>query len=73
MEEACTKASEADARRALVLPVGGAFHSPLMEPARAELAAAIEATDIDTPVCPVYQNSVAKPVQNPTDIKKNWV
>lgn len=73
VEEACTKASEAGARRALVLPVGGAFHSPLMEPARAELAAAIEATDIDTPVCPVYQNSVAKAVQNPTEIKKNLI
>jgi len=73
VEEACTKASEAGARRALVLPVGGAFHSPLMEPARAELAAAIEATDIDTPVCPVYQNSIAKAVQNPTEIKKNLI
>ena len=73
VEEACTKASEAGARRALVLPVGGAFHSPLMEPARAELAAAIESTDIDTPVCTVYQNSVAKAVQNPTEIKKNLI
>ncbi len=73
VEAACTKATESGARRALVLPVGGAFHSPLMEPARAELAAAIEATDIDTPVCPVYQNSVAKAVQNPTEIKKNLI
>ena len=73
VEETCTKATEAGARRALVLPVSGAFHSPLMEPARAELAAAIEATDIDTPVCPVYQNSVAKAVQNPTEIKKNLI
>ena len=73
VEDACTKATEMGARRALVLPVGGAFHSPLMEPARAELAAAIEATDIDTPVCPVYQNSVAKALQNPTEIKKNLI
>ncbi len=73
VEDACTKATETGARRALVLPVGGAFHSPLMEPARAELAAAIEATDIDTPVCPVYQNSVAKALQNPTEIKKNLI
>jgi len=73
VEAACTKATEAGARRALILPVGGAFHSPLMEPARAQLAAAIEATDIDTPMCPVYQNSVAKAVQNPTEIKKNLI
>lgn len=73
VEAACTKATEAGARRALILPVGGAFHSPLMEPARAQLAAAIEATDIDTPMCPVYQNSVAKAVQNPAEIKKNLI
>jgi [acyl-carrier-protein] S-malonyltransferase len=73
IETACAKATEAGARRALVLPVGGAFHSPLMEPARAELAAAIEATKFNTPVCPVYQNSVAKAVQNPVEIKKNLI
>lgn len=73
VEAACTKATEAGARRALVLPVGGAFHSPLMEPARAELAAAIEATEFNTPVCPVYQNSVAKAVQAPSEIKKNLI
>ena len=69
IETACAKATEAGAKRALVLPVGGAFHSPLMEPARAELAAAIEATEFTTPVCPGYQNSVAKAVQNPVEIK----
>ena len=73
VELACAKATEAGAKRALILPVGGAFHSPLMEPARAELAAAIEETKIDTPICPVYQNSVAKSVQNPTEIKKNLI
>ena len=73
VELACAKATEAGAKRALILPVGGAFHSPLMEPARAELAAAIEETNIETPVCPVYQNSVAKAVQNPTEIKKNLI
>lgn len=70
---ACAKAKEAGAKRALVLPVGGAFHSPLMEPAREELAAAIQQTEIQTPICPVYQNSVAKAVQNPTEIKKNLI
>ena len=73
IETACAKATEAGARRALVLPVGGAFHSPLMEPARAELAAAIEATEFNNPVCPVYQNSVAKAVQNPVEINKNLI
>src|SRR6056300_118001 len=56
IEAACEKAKEAGAKRALVLPVGGAFHSPLMEPAREELAAAIEDTNFNTPICPVYQN-----------------
>ena len=73
VEMACAKATEAGAKRALMLPVGGAFHSPLMEPARAELAAAIEATEISTPVCPVYQNSVAKAVQTPSEIKRNLI
>ncbi len=73
VEEACAKLSEAGARRAMVLPVGGAFHSPLMEPAREELAAAIEATNFNTPICPVYQNVNAKPVSDPLEIKKNLV
>lgn len=70
---ACEKLKEKGAKRALVLPVGGAFHSPLMEPARAELAAAIEATDIKAPVCPVYQNVDAKPHTDPAEIKDNLV
>ena len=73
VEEACAKLSEAGARRAMVLPVGGAFHSPLMEPAREELAAAIEATTFNAPICPVYQNVNAKPVSDPLEIKKNLV
>ncbi len=73
VERACELATEAGAKRALVLQVGGAFHSPLMEPARAELAAAIEATIFNTPSCPVYQNVVAKAVSNPEEIKKNLV
>ncbi|GAA0876736.1 ACP S-malonyltransferase [Wandonia haliotis] len=73
VEKACELATEAGAKRALVLQVGGAFHSPLMEPARAELAAAIEATVFNTPSCPVYQNVVAKAVSNPEEIKKNLV
>ena len=63
----------AGAKRALVLPVGGAFHSPLMEPARVELEAAINATHFNTPVCPVYQNVTAKGVTNPEEIKKNLI
>ena len=73
VEKACELATEAGARRAMVLPVGGAFHSPLMEPAREELAAAIEATEFSTPICPVYQNVVAGPVTDPAEIKKNLV
>jgi len=73
VEKACEAATEAGARRALMLPVGGAFHSPLMEPAREELAAAIEATEFNTPTCPVYQNVVASAVTNPEEIKKNLV
>ena len=73
VEKACVKLSEAGARRAMVLPVGGAFHSPLMEPAREELAAAIEATTFNAPICPVYQNVNAKPVSDPLEIKKNLV
>lgn len=73
VEEACAKLTEAGAKRALILPVGGAFHSPLMEPARAELAAAIEATEFNTPICPVYQNTTAKAVTNPSEIKQNLI
>lgn len=70
---ACERMKAAGAKRALVLPVGGAFHSPLMMPARQELAAAIESTNFYQPSCPVYQNVVAKGVVDPGDIKKNLV
>ncbi|MDG2504874.1 MAG: ACP S-malonyltransferase [Crocinitomicaceae bacterium] len=73
VEEACEKLSAAGARRAMVLPVGGAFHSPLMEPAREELAAAIESTTFNVPICPVYQNVNALPVSNADEIKENLV
>ena len=73
VEEACAKLTEAGARRALMLPVGGAFHSPLMEPAREELAAAIEATTFNQPSCPVYQNVVASAVTDPAEIQTNLV
>ena len=73
VEEACAKLNEAGARRAMLLPVGGAFHSPLMEPAREELAAAIEATSFNTPICPVYQNVNAQAVSDPNEIKNNLV
>ena len=73
VELACEKLTEAGAKRALILPVGGAFHSPLMEPAREELAAAIEKTKFNTPKCPVYQNVTASAVSNPDEIKKNLV
>ena len=68
---ACAKMKEAGARRALELPVGGAFHSPLMEPARAELAEGIEKAQIHTPICPVYQNVTAQPTTDPETIKAN--
>ncbi len=68
---ACVKMKEAGAKRALPLPVGGAFHSPLMEPARAELAEGIEKATFHTPVCPVYQNVTAKPSTDPAEIKAN--
>ena len=71
VEKACAQLTEAGAKRALILPVGGAFHSPLMEPAREELAAAIASTQFNTPICPVYQNTTAKAVIDPTEIKKN--
>lgn len=70
---ACEAAKAAGAKRALPLKVGGAFHSPLMEPARAELAEAIEATEFHTPVCAVYQNVDAKAHTNPAEIKANLV
>lgn len=73
VEEACEKLSAAGARRAMLLPVGGAFHSPLMEPAREELAAAIEATSFNNPICPVYQNVNAQPVSDSALIKNNLV
>ena len=73
VQKACEKLSEAGARRALVLPVGGAFHSPLMEPAREELATAIENTSFQNPICPVYQNVTASAITDPSEIKKNLV
>ena len=71
VKNACAALKEAGAKRALVLPVGGAFHSPLMDPARVELAQAIENTTFTTPVCPVYQNVDAKPHTDPAEIKAN--
>jgi len=73
INEACRKLTEAGARRALVLPVGGAFHSPLMEPAREELEAAINNTTFNTPTCPIYQNVPAWPVTDPDEIKANLI
>ena len=73
IDEACAKMLEAGAKRALKLKVGGAFHSPLMEPARAELAAAIEATNFHKPVCPVYQNVSTKAETCPDTIKANLI
>ena len=73
VEEACEKLKAAGAKRALILPVGGAFHSPLMEPARVELEAGINATTFNVPVCPVYQNVDAKPYTDPAKIKENLV
>ena len=71
VEKACIRMKEAGAKRALPLPVGGAFHSPLMEPARAELAEGIEKTVFRTPTCPIYQNVTALPSTDPEEIKKN--
>ncbi len=73
IEVACEKMKEAGAKRALPLPVGGAFHSPLMEPAKRELAAAIENTTFNTPICPVYQNVNAQPSTDVATIKKNLI
>lgn len=73
VEEACERLKERGARRALLLPVGGAFHSPLMEPAREELAKAIENTPFSTPMCPVYQNVTTFAVTDPEKIKENLI
>lgn len=73
INRACEAMKEAGAKRALVLPVGGAFHSPLMEPAREELAAAIENTLFSKPTCPIYQNVTASAVNDETSIKKNLI
>lgn len=73
VEKACEKLSESGARRAMMLPVGGAFHSPLMEPARQELAKAIDETEIVSPRCPIYQNVTASAVIDPKDIKANLI
>lgn len=73
VNEACEELKGKGAKRALVLPVGGAFHSPLMEPAREELAKAIEATEFKQPICPVYQNVTATGIIQPEEIKKNLV
>ena len=70
---ACEALKEAGAKRALILPVGGAFHSPLMAPAKEQLAAAIENTTFHTPGCPIYQNVTAMPVLNETEIKANLI
>jgi len=73
IEVACQKLTEAGAKRALKLAVGGAFHSPLMEPARQELEAAINKTSFNKPICPIYQNVDAKPTSDPETIKKNLI
>jgi len=73
IEIACERMKAAGAKRALVLPVGGAFHSPLMQPAQEELAAAINAANFNMPACPIYQNAVAKAVTDANEIKKNLI
>lgn len=73
VDVACARMKEAGAKRALLLPVGGAFHSPLMQPAKEELAAAIESTNFNTGICPVYQNVVAAAVTEPSAIKANLI
>ena len=73
VNQACESLKEAGARRALILPVGGAFHSPLMEPAREKLAEAIAETTFASPICPIYQNVSATAVTDPTSIKKNLI
>ncbi|MBI3142460.1 MAG: ACP S-malonyltransferase [Bacteroidetes bacterium] len=71
IDAACALLTERGAKRALKLPVGGAFHSPLMEPARAQLATAIAATEFSRPICPIYQNATAQPTTDPVRIKEN--
>lgn len=73
VENACKTLTEKGAKRALILPVGGAFHSPLMAPAKEALASAIENTNFSQPTCPIYQNVNALPIDNPDEIKKNLV
>ena len=73
VEKACEVLKEKGAKRALILPVGGAFHSPLMEPARKELAAAIEATTFNKPICPIYQNVTTFAVTSPEEIQQNLI
>ena len=73
VEKACEALKEAGAKRALVLPVGGAFHSPLMEPARQELEEAIKNTTFNNPICPIYQNVTASAISDPVEIQKNLV
>ena len=73
IESACEDLKAAGAKRALILPVGGAFHSPLMEPARAELENAIDSTSFSDPLCPIYQNSPAIAVEDPVEIQKNLI
>ncbi len=73
IEQACELMKAAGAKRALVLPVGGAFHSPLMAPAKEELRAAIEATNFNSPICPIYQNVTATAVTDPQSIKQNLI
>ncbi len=73
IDKACEMLTEKGAKRALKLPVGGAFHSPLMEPARAELEQAIQSTTFNKPICPVYQNVTASAVSDPDEIKENLV
>ena len=73
INDACASLKEKKARMTMVLPVGGAFHSPLMEPAGEELAAAIEGTSFDQPICPIYQNVTAKAVTDPKEIKENLI
>ena len=73
VKSACESIKAAGAKRAILLPVGGAFHSPLMEPAKIELANAIKNTDFSTPICPIYQNVVANAVTEPIEIQKNLI
>ena len=73
IDKACEELKEKGARRALKLPVGGAFHSPLMSPAKEELQAGIEAAEIKAPICPIYQNVTAKAETDPVVIKENLI